>query len=351
MELKKLSSSQKRTSKTGRVSSPTLGQSIGMAYRSVRNRLSRTVITWFGIVLGIAFLMFTLVNDEIRASLRDLAERRATVQSMTATLRAEIGELKDKSIIILTGESIEDGDLLETWIDALGQNSPQLELIGPTPLSGDFDATQRPSGTSALVLWEPGPEVGLAGDLAGLLAGMKQRVILTYGPAPAMSETVKREFRVTHLLPEPMDYKQIAAQKDLAVNRTRWLIGVSLLVAMIGISNALLMSVTERYREIGTMKCLGALDSFIIRMILLESSFLGLTGAVLGAAVGALFAVLGYAGTYGLETVLAVIGANYVIKIAVLCMVLGWVIAVAAAIYPSWIAARMIPADALRTEV
>ena len=37
-------------------------------------------------------------------------------------------------------------------------------------------------------------------------------------------------------------------------------LGLALLVAFVGILNAMLMSVTERFREIGTMKCLGALD-------------------------------------------------------------------------------------------
>src|SRR5262249_18468586 len=50
----------------------------------------------------------------------------------------------------------------------------------------------------------------------------------------------------------------------------RWLITLALLVAFVGILNAMLMSVTERFREIGTMKCLGALDSFIVKLFLIE---------------------------------------------------------------------------------
>ena len=51
--------------------------------------------------------------------------------------------------------------------------------------------------------------------------------------------------------------------------QTRWLLGLALLVAFVGILNAMLMSVTERFREIGTMKCLGALDGFIVRLFLI----------------------------------------------------------------------------------
>ena len=67
-----------------------------------------------------------------------------------------------------------------------------------------------------------------------------------------------------------------------------WLVSIGLLVAVIGITNAMLMSVTERFREIGTMKCLGALDRFIVEILLFESAFLGLIGSCIGCVVGTL---------------------------------------------------------------
>src|SRR5215207_9369918 len=68
--------------------------------------------------------------------------------------------------------------------------------------------------------------------------------------------------------------------------QSRWLIGLALLVAFVGILNSMLMSVTERFREIGTMKCLGALDGFIVKLFLLESLFQGFVGTVLGVILG-----------------------------------------------------------------
>src|SRR5437016_4553880 len=81
--------------------------------------------------------------------------------------------------------------------------------------------------------------------------------------------------------------------------QTRWLIGLALLVAFVGILNAMLMSVTERFREIGTMKCLGALDGFIIKLFLLESLFQGIVGTTLGILAGLLLSVAAAATTYG----------------------------------------------------
>ena len=65
-----------------------------------------------------------------------------------------------------------------------------------------------------------------------------------------------------------------------------WLMVLSLLVCAVGIVNAQLMSVTERFREIGIMKCLGALDGMILRLFLIEALLLGLCGAGLGAWLG-----------------------------------------------------------------
>ncbi|MDP7639559.1 MAG: ABC transporter permease, partial [Candidatus Hydrogenedentes bacterium] len=52
----------------------------------------------------------------------------------------------------------------------------------------------------------------------------------------------------------------IAESADSRI-QTRWMVGLALLISFVGILNAMVMSVTERFREIGTMKCLGALDS------------------------------------------------------------------------------------------
>jgi len=74
--------------------------------------------------------------------------------------------------------------------------------------------------------------------------------------------------------------------------KERWIVILSLLVCTVGIVNAQLMAVTERFREIGTMKCLGALDSFVLRLFLLEAGMQGLAGAIIGAVLGAVAALL-----------------------------------------------------------
>ena len=129
-----------------------------------------------------------------------------------------------------------------------------------------------------------------------------------------------------------------------------WLVVLSLLVCVVGIANAMLMSVTERYKEIGTMKCLGALDKFIIKLFLLESGFMGLIGSIAGALLGGLLMTIVSSINYGLEVItkFPIVSFLYYFVIAI---VLGTVLAVMGAIYPAYTAARMIPADAMRSEI
>ncbi|MCU1490306.1 MAG: cell division protein FtsX [Acidimicrobiaceae bacterium] len=61
---------------------------------------------------------------------------------------------------------------------------------------------------------------------------------------------------------------------------------VALVIAALGIANALLASVRERRREIGVMKAIGARDFDVMRTFLIEAGFLGLVGGLLGVALG-----------------------------------------------------------------
>lgn len=129
-----------------------------------------------------------------------------------------------------------------------------------------------------------------------------------------------------------------------------WLVVLSLLVCVVGIANAMLMSVTERYKEIGTMKCLGALDRFIIKLFLLESGFMGLFGSIAGALLGGLLMTIVSSINYGLEVITKFPIASFLYYF-VISVILGTVLAVIGAIYPAYIAARMVPADAMRSEI
>ena len=132
--------------------------------------------------------------------------------------------------------------------------------------------------------------------------------------------------------------------------QTWWLVGLALLVSFVGIFNAMLLSVTERFSEIGTMKCLGALDSLIVKLFLLESLFQGAIGTTIGVTIGlALVLIEGLSACGGLLWGLVPYGR--LALLSGLCLLVGTALTVIAALYPTWRAARMQPVDAMRTEV
>ena len=141
------------------------------------------------------------------------------------------------------------------------------------------------------------------------------------------------------------------AEKQGQDSKRIWLVVMSLLVCGVGITNAMLMSVTERFQEIGTMKCLGALDSFIVRLFLIEAIVLGILGSVLGTLLG----LLAMLGVFALQERSLSVAANMdwgqMLTYLLLCMVIGTVLTLISAIAPAVRAARMRPAAALQTEI
>jgi ABC-type antimicrobial peptide transport system permease subunit len=119
----------------------------------------------------------------------------------------------------------------------------------------------------------------------------------------------------------------------------------------VGVTNTILMSVTERFREIGTLKCLGALNGFLVRLFLLENAFIGALASLLGAAVGYGLAVLqlGAVFEFGILSwdvcTLALLGAGSK------ALGLGTLLTLLSSIYPTYMASRMKPVDAMRVEV
>jgi putative ABC transport system permease protein len=130
-----------------------------------------------------------------------------------------------------------------------------------------------------------------------------------------------------------------------------WLMTLSGILCLVGITNTILMSVTERYREIGTLKCLGALNTFVVRLFMIESLFIGVLGSFAGAVAGFLLGLVqaGASFEFGLLTAGRCLHALAISMPA--SVGLGTIVTVLAAVYPTYVAARMKPVEAMRAEV
>ncbi|SNZ06002.1 putative ABC transport system permease protein [Natronoarchaeum philippinense] len=117
---------------------------------------------------------------------------------------------------------------------------------------------------------------------------------------------------------------------------------ISLIVGAVGIANIMLVSVTERTREIGIMKAVGARRRDVLQLFLVEAVALGIAGAVLGTLVGL---AGGYAATSYLDLPLTFAPEWFAAAVLV-----GVGVGVVAGLYPAWNAARVDPIEALRRE-
>ena len=116
--------------------------------------------------------------------------------------------------------------------------------------------------------------------------------------------------------------------------------GISLLVGGVGVMNIMLVSVTERIREIGIRKAIGAQPKSILLQFLVEAVIISTLGGIIGLLVGVSFAYLVFL-LIGIEPVFSTF-------IVILALVVSMLIGIVFGVAPARKAARMNPVDALR---
>ena len=166
--------------------------------------------------------------------------------------------------------------------------------------------------------------------------------------ARSLGETCQKQV-ISNL--DRMGYETDSLRKGQSLGSSKrvWIVALSLLVCVVGIINTQLMSVLEQYREIGTRKCLGALDSVILRIITMEALIQGIVGSVAGAFLGLAMAFIHFTIYFGLMLYGNMDPISILLRI-VASVLVGCMLSFVGVAYPAVIVARMQPTEALRID-
>lgn len=325
---------------------------LGVVLQGIRIRFGRSLVTLSGVALGVAFLMSIFTGQAIKRGVSHEEAMRNEIGRMYGFLTVEIGPATDRTVDVVQVGPLNELErrLIDKLWDEHVAHIRWAAADGATPPStvGAVEPIGATVGDGAAGVVVMGESADGADVWRRMAAG---------NPAPVMvtrRDLIPETSSSVACLERKLRPEEIAAEIEAARRakfRSGWIITISLLVTVIGISNAMLMSVTERFREIGTMKCLGALSSFIRRIFLIESSLIGLAGSVAGALFGMVFSICAYGLTYGFGMVLGSVAWLPLMLYFVGSVGIGLVLAVLAALYPAQFAARMLPAAALRSSI
>jgi len=300
---------------------------------SVSEVLTAGTSTWTTSVVGTNPAWLS-VRDETVAEGRFLTRQdvadHAMVTVLASTTSEELFGFRDP-----VGQTVDVGGTPMTVIGVLAS-------VGDSSTTDEDDQAVVPITTAQDVLSGGSDEVQdilVSSTSSGTLSG-------AYQEADA-------ELLALHHITSPADADfTIESQQEVlstatSVDKTLTVLlggiaGISLLVGGIGVMNIMLVSVTERIREIGLRKALGATPSIIRRQFLVEASVLGLVGGILGAGLGLLGAVVlpHFISDPIAISPVAIVGS----------IVIAICIGILFGVYPASRAARLAPIDALRSE-
>ena len=315
-----------------------------MAMGGLRVRLMRSIVTLISVVLAIGFLFYMGMSSKLVSNLAHATQPTQFPVEKLPALAAAASALAERDFVSQLSQSQKD-QLVDQVFATKETDSTPASAARPTDQELRLKLTE-------LFTQKGGRIPSLAdGELRGLQlllgwAGQDDHASLML-EALESEQLARESIAIDRLLRKNL----ISAKEQLESGNPMdtWLILMALLTCAVGITNAMLMSVTERFREIGTMKCLGAQDRLVVQLFLIESGLLGVVGSaggiVLGIAVALAAAALQFKG-YGMQYFpwlggLTVIGWS---------IVAGVLISVFGAVYPARVAARMNPVDALRID-
>jgi putative ABC transport system permease protein len=226
-----------------------------------------------------------------------------------------------------------------------------LESKGGGELGSEDDQVIVPLTTAKARLM--GPRSGQAGDRIDVIYVQAASGDLVSQAMEEMAQILRARHRIT----DGIDDFTIFTQQDLLAEAESitnvltiflgGIAGISLLVGGIGIMNIMLVSVTERTREVGLRKALGARKRDILTQFLTESSLLSFLGGLIGILLGWLISfIVGQIAAANDAPFTPVVGIDAILLATIFSAAIGLFFG----IYPANRAAGLEPVEALRYE-
>jgi putative ABC transport system permease protein len=241
----------------------------------------------------------------------------ATVQTTLFPDGSAVGQT-----VRLNGASYNVVGVAEAKGETMGSSVDTSVILPFTVGEKSFGMTRNVVSRTTIKCVDPTQSTAVAAEITANLTQKHKKVDFTVTDVAAMTELLTSSMTTLTTL--------LAA-----------IGGLSLLVGGIGIMNIMLVSVTERTREIGIRKALGAKQWDILGQFLIESSLLSISGGVIGIVIS----ILGSKFVVSRFTTTAITGSSILLAV-------GFSVAVGVffGVYPARKAARLKPVEALRYE-
>jgi putative ABC transport system permease protein len=290
----------------------------------------------------------TTWTTTVTATTPDWATVRARTLSAGRFITADDAD-RAAHVIVLGATTVDELGLTAGVGQTVSINGVDFTVIGVLTASGSTGATDEddlavmPMSTAAETL----SSTTSAGAVSTIYLQGASADRLSAAYQEAYGALLTRHDVTAATIDFSITSQQSVVQAATATSKTLTVLlggvaGISLLVGGIGVMNIMLVSVSERVREIGLRKALGAAPRVIRTQFLMEAVILSLAGGVLGLGVGYVGAMV-LPGLINQPVTLSVPASLGALGVAL-------AVGVVAGVYPASRAARLAPIDALRSD-